>query len=220
MRFWCLCHLFIHSFIHTRIVSIEKEFSICCYWPITLPRKSAVNIIAGHLRKKENLFRRIHASVWQYMPQCARRGIGTFLKLKARLIITAHAHSVLNVHTSERKHSDPGMIAFCIYVCLPFVLTKSSHPPFFFFLSSGARCIVDHTTLALRIAVNAGIITSAPGLHTPLLTPDHEHHYAPRFHMAIEGCRFLRRGHWLWLGGEGWRVNTGDALSCRMLQYS
>lgn len=217
MRICCLLS-FIHSFIHTRVVSMEKEFGIRCYRPITLPRKSALNIIAGHLRgKKENLFRRIHASVWQYMPQCARRGIGTFLKLKARLIITAHAHSMHNVHTSENIPTP----VWSLFAFMPFVLRKSSHPPFFSpSSSSGARCIVDHTTLALRIAVNAGIITSAPGLHTPLLTPDHEHHYAPRFHMAIEGCRFLRRGHWLWLGGEGWRVSSGDALSCRMLQYS
>lgn len=54
----------IYLFIHTRVVSMEKEFGIRCYRPITLPRKSALNIIAGHLRGgKENLFRRIHASV-------------------------------------------------------------------------------------------------------------------------------------------------------------
>lgn len=60
----CVFVAFYHLFIHTRVVSMEKEFGIRCYRPITLPRKSALNIIAGHLRgKKENLFRRIHASV-------------------------------------------------------------------------------------------------------------------------------------------------------------
>lgn len=127
MRICCLLS-FIHSFIHTRVVSMEKEFGIRCYRPITLLRKSALNIIAGHLRgKKENLFRRIHASVWQYMPQCARRGIGTFLKLKARLIITAHAHSMHNVHTSENIPTP----VWSLFAFMPFVLRKSSHPPFF-----------------------------------------------------------------------------------------
>lgn len=34
---------------------MEKEFGIRCYRPITLLRKSALNIIAGHLRGKKRI---------------------------------------------------------------------------------------------------------------------------------------------------------------------
>lgn len=66
-------HLFIHSFIHTRVVSMEKEFGIRCYRPITLPRKSALNIIAGHLRgeKRESVQAYTRVCLTVYAAVCA-----------------------------------------------------------------------------------------------------------------------------------------------------
>ena len=158
----------------------------------------------AHVPMSERVFKAsLSPPVCPCMPQCARRGGGTFFfslffffffNLRARA--HNHAHFTLHKHAAAIRRC-PDWEHRLVLVCFrshhkicPICLLSLS----FFFFSSlvwapGASSVTQHRS-SVRIVLNVGIVASGPGLYTHthwITSVTLKHHHAPRFRMAIEG---------------------------------